>query len=43
MSKTDSVAIQMKELLDEIDDEVKEAAKKGIRDVSRESVQKLKN
>lgn len=43
MAKTDSVSVQMSELLDEFNKEVKEAAEKSIIDVSRESVQKLRN
>ena len=43
MSKTESVAVQMADLLDEINEEVRESAKAGIRDVSKEAVQKLRN
>ena len=43
MAKTESVSVQMKELLDEINLEVKESAKDGIRDISKEAVQKLRN
>ena len=43
MAKTESVSVQMKELLDEINLEVKEATKEGIQEISKESVQKLRN
>lgn len=43
MAKTESVAAQMKELLDEIDTDVKRSAKDNIGRVAKESVQKLKN
>lgn len=43
MAKTESVSVQMKELLDEINLEVKESTKEGIREISKESVQKLRN
>ena len=43
MSKTESVTAQMKELLDEVDRDVKNATKRNIDSVSKESVQKLKN
>lgn len=43
MAKTESVSVQMKELLDEINLEVKEATKDGIQEISKESVQKLRN
>lgn len=43
MSKTGSVSIQMKELLDEVNKDVQDAAKKSINAVSKEAVQKLKN
>ena len=43
MAKTESVAAQMKDLLDEVNKEVKDATKHGIDTVSKESVQKLKN
>lgn len=39
---SDSVSVQMKNLLDEYDSQVKEAAKTAIRKVSDEAVQKLK-
>lgn len=43
MSKTESVTAQMKDLLDEVDRDVKSATKRNIDSVSKESVQKLKN
>ena len=43
MAKTESVTAQMTELLDEVDKEVQQSAKKGIDRVSKESVQKLRN
>ncbi len=43
MAKTGSVTAQMTELLDEVDKEVQQSAKKGIDTVSKESVQKLRN
>lgn len=43
MAKTGSVTAQMTELLDEVDKEVQQSAKKGIDAVSKESVQKLRN
>ena len=43
MAKTESVTAQMAELLDEVDKEVQQSAKKGIDGVSKESVQKLRN
>lgn len=43
MSKTSSVAIQMKELLDEIEKDAKDSMKKGFDTVSKEAVQKLRN
>ena len=43
MAKTGSVAVQMKELLDEINKDVQESADKNINLISKESVQKLKN
>ena len=43
MAKTESVTAQMKDLLDEVNKEVKDATKHGIDTVSKESVQKLKN
>ena len=43
MSKTDSVTVQMKELMDEINKDVQESAKRGIQEVSKESAQKLRN
>lgn len=43
MAKTESVAAQMKELLDEVNEDVQDSAKKNINLVAKESVQKLKN
>ena len=43
MAKTESVTAQMTELLDEVDKEVQQSARKGIDRVSKESVQKLRN
>ena len=43
MASTGSVAVQMKELLDEIDREVQDSTKNGINNVAKESVQKLRN
>lgn len=43
MSKTGSVAIQMKEVLDEVNKEVEQSAKRNIQTVAKEAVQKLKN
>jgi pyruvate dehydrogenase complex dehydrogenase (E1) component len=43
MAKTGSVAVQMKELLDEINKDVQESAEKNVNLVARECVQKLKN
>lgn len=43
MAKTGSVSVQMKELLDTVNKDVKEATKRNIDAVSKEAVQKLKN
>ena len=43
MAKTGSVAAQMEELLDEINRDVEESAKKNMSTVAKESVQKLRN
>lgn len=43
MSRTENVTAQMKDLLDEVNKEVRDATKHGIDTVSKESVQKLKN
>ena len=43
MSKTGSIEVQMKELLDTVNKDVKESTKRNIDAVSREAVQKLKN
>lgn len=43
MAKTESVSVQMTELLDEINNEVRDAGENGIKKVSKESVSKLRN
>lgn len=43
MSNTGSVSVQMKELLDSINEEVRNAGKDAIEKVSKEVVQKLRN
>ena len=43
MAKTESVMAQMTELLDEVDKEVQQSAKKNIDGVAKESAQKLRN
>lgn len=43
MAKTESVTAQMKELMDQVDKDVKKSAKRNIDRVSKASVQKLKN
>ena len=43
MAKTESVTAQMNELLDQVNKEVEESAKKNIKAVAKESVAKLKN
>lgn len=43
MAKTESISVQMKELLDEINQETRDAGAKGIKEVSKESVQMLRN
>ena len=43
MAKTESVSAQMKELLDEINDDIRKATKNNIDRTAKESVQKLKN
>ncbi len=43
MAKTENVEIQMAEILDEVQKGAKEALSKGIDNVSKESVQKLRN
>lgn len=43
MAKTDSITVQMKELLDLVDKDIQEATKRNIDTVSKEAVQKLKN
>ena len=43
MGKTGSIAVQLTEILDEYNKEVKDAANNSIRKVARESVQKLRS
>ena len=43
MASTGSVAIQMAEILDAVDKEVQQSARKNIDGVAKEAVQKLKN
>lgn len=43
MAKTDSVSVQMAELLDEINNDVRESTKRNVNNVSKECVQKLRN
>ena len=43
MANTRSVAVQMDQLLVQFNKDVNEAAKKGIKDVSKQAVQKLRN
>lgn len=43
MAKTESVSVQMKELLDEVNENVVDSTKNGINKVSKESVSKLRN
>ena len=43
MAKTENVEIQMAEILDEVQKGAEEALSKGIDNVSKESVQKLRN
>lgn len=43
MAKTESVSAQMKELLDEINEDVRQSTKSNINTVAKESAQKLKN
>ena len=43
MANTGSVEIQMKELLNEIDEDIRNSVKRNIDAVSKEAVQKLKN
>jgi len=43
MAKTGSVAVQMKDILDELDNDVKDSAKKEIQAVAKECVQKLRS
>ena len=43
MAKTESVAVQMKEILDEYSQDVKDATNDAIDSTAKESVRKLKN
>ena len=43
MAKTDSVAVQMKQVLDEINKDVETSTRKNIDRTAKESVQKLRN
>lgn len=43
MAKTGSVSVQMAELLEEIDKETRDSAKKNVDRVAKEAVQKLRN
>ncbi len=43
MSKTGSVSVQMMELLNEVDKDVQNSAKRNIDSVAKECVQRLKN
>ena len=43
MAKTGSVSVQMAELLDEIDKETRDSARKNVDRVAKEAVQKLRN
>ena len=43
MAKTESVSAQMKEVLDEVNEDVKNSTKRNINSVSKESVAKLKS
>ena len=43
MANTESVSVQMKELLDEINKDVQDSTRKNIDRVAKESVQKLRN
>lgn len=43
MAKTESVAVQMKEILDEYSSEVKSVTEDSITETAKESVQKLKS
>ena len=43
MAKTESVSAQMKEILDDYDDRVREVTETSINKVSKESVTKLRN
>ncbi len=43
MAKSGSFEVQMKQLLDELNEDVRKATKRGIAEVSKEAVQKLRN
>lgn len=43
MAKTESVAVQMAEILDKVNEDVRKSAVKNIQQTAKESVQKLKN
>lgn len=43
MASTGSVSVQMKELLDEIDNDVQESVRSNVNSVAKEAVQKLRN
>ena len=43
MAKTGSVAVQMQDLLNEVNEDVQRSAEKNIQSVAKESVTKLKN
>ena len=43
MANTESVTAQMNDLLDEIDKDIQNSAKRNIDRVAKESVQKLRN
>ena len=43
MAKTGNVSVQMKEVLDQVNEEIRNSAKRNIDEVSKECVQKLRN
>ena len=43
MAKTGSVSVQMKQVLDEVNKDVEQSAKRNIQQIAKESVAKLKN
>lgn len=43
MAKTGSIEVQMKQLLDEVNDDVRNSTRRNIDAVSKEAVQKLRN